>query len=118
MRVSDRRLGACLTAVTVAAALTGCGGGAAAPSAGKTGDTITIADFRFTPTPLKVTAGQRITVSNSDSATHTVTAEDKSFDSKDLKKGQTFTFNAPTKAGTYRFVCDIHQYMKGSLEVS
>jgi len=124
--VSPKHLGACLTAVTVAAALTGCGGGGGGSKAsggsssggGAAGNAITIADFKFSPTPLKVKSGQKITVTNTDSALHTVTADDKSFDTKDLKKGQTFTFTAPGKAGTYKYICDIHQYMKGSLEVS
>lgn len=119
----DRRLVAVLTAVAAAAALTGCGGGdgakpASGGSAAKTGDRITIVDFTFAPTPLKVKAGQQVTVTNQDSAPHTVTADDKAFDSKELKKGQTFTFTAPAKAGSYSYICDIHQYMKGSLEVS
>lgn len=120
--MSDRRLGVCLTAVAVAAALTGCGGGAAGTKAsggkGASGDAITIKDFKYDPTPLKVKSGQKVTVTNEDSSVHTITADDKSFDSKELKKGQTYTFTAPSKAGSYTYICDIHQYMKGTLEVS
>ena len=118
--MSDRRLGACLTVLAVAAALTGCGGGGTADktkAAGASGDSITIKNFMFDPTPLKVKSGQQVTVTNDDSAVHTITATDKSFDSKNLTKGKTFTFTAG-KAGTYTYICDIHQYMKGSIEVS
>ena len=120
--MSDRRLGICLTALVVAAALTGCGGGGTAGKAkanagGTVGDAITIKNFMFDPTPLKVKTGQKVTVTNNDSATHTITATDKSFDSKNLTKGQTFAFTAG-KAGSYTYICDIHQYMKGTIEVS
>ena len=125
--MSDRRLGVCLTALVVAAALTGCGGGGTAGKAkagsgdtaagGASGNAITIANFKFDPTPLKAKSGTKITVTNTDSAVHTITASDKSFNSKELKKGQTYSFTAG-KPGKYTYICDIHQYMKGTLEVS
>ena len=71
----------------------------------------------FDPTPLQVKSGQKITVTNDDSAVHTITAKDKSFDSMELGKGKTFTFTAG-KAGKYDYICNIHQYMKGSIQVS
>jgi plastocyanin len=123
MRV-NRRLGACLTVVTAAAALTGCGGGGSAakntesapPASG--GSTIAIKGFAFSPDSLTVKPGQEITVTNKDSAKHTITADDMSFDSKDLGLNKTYTFKAPAKAGKYTYICDIHQYMKGTLTVS
>ncbi len=115
-------------AAVAVVALAGCGGGSSTkagstgegtPSTGAavSGDAITIKDFLFTPMDLKVKAGQEITVTNEDRAPHTITADDKSFDSGDLAKGQTFTFKVD-KPGTYSYICTIHQYMKGTLEVS
>lgn len=110
----------CSVAVAAAAALTGCGGSSKAtgPSAGSgAANTITIADFTYRPNPLRAVHGQAITVVNNDSATHTLTALDGSFDSKDLHKGQRYTFT-PGKAGSYRYLCSIHNYMTGTLTVS
>jgi plastocyanin len=112
-----------VTAAVAVVALAGCGGGSSSPKApggtGATGSTITIKDFAFSPTPLTVTPGQEVTVTNKDSATHTITSGDgTSFDSKDLGTNASFTFKAPTRPGTYTYLCNIHQYMKGSLQVS
>ena len=117
--MSDRRLGAGLTAVIVAAALTGCGdGGGASSSPPTAADTIEIVDFDYRPGVLSAKAGAELTVVNKDAAPHTLTFDDDSIDSKELKKGQSFTFTAPAKAGSYTYICDIHQYMKGRVEVT
>lgn len=97
-------------------AFSGCGTGhhtAAAPPA----DTIVIRNFSFAPGTLSVAPGATITVHNEDGATHTVTATDKSFDTGDVPGGGTATFRAPTKPGHYAYICQIHQYMTGSLVV-
>lgn len=117
----SRRLRAGLTAAAAATALAGCsgsGGTTAAPTTGgSAGDTITIKNFKYSPSPLLVKSGQKITVTNSDSTTHTITADDKSFDSKKLAGGKSFTFTAG-KAGTYTYICSIHNYMTGTITVS
>lgn len=77
---------------------------------------ITIAGFAFTG-PLTVAPGAAVSVANSDSAEHTVTADDgKSFD-VDALAGKTETFTAPTAPGTYKFHCSIHPSMHGTLIV-
>ena len=62
-------------------------------------------------------AGATVTVMNTDTTTHTVAADDKSFDTGDIAAGASKTFVAP-KAGTYPFHCNIHNYMKGTLTVT
>jgi plastocyanin len=119
--VPEHRIGVLLTAVTAAVALTGCSGGGSAPQSTDSkstarGTAITISGFAFSPATLEVKAGQQVTVTNEDSAAHTLTADDGSFDSKDLAKGQSYTFTAG-KPGTYSYLCDIHQYMKGTIKV-
>jgi plastocyanin len=123
MRVSNQRLGAGLTAVIAAVALAGCGGGGSvkgnAPggSTGTAGNAITIKGFAYTPVDLTVKVGQDITVTNEDAAVHTITADDKSFDTGDLAKGKSMTFKV-TKAGKYSYICTYHQYMKGTITAS
>lgn len=111
-----------VTVVATAAALTGCGGSGGAKTAAPKGGTvagtaITIKNFSFEPATLEVKSGQQVTVTNEDGAVHTVTADDKSFDTKDLSKGKSATFTAG-KPGTYNYICSIHQYMKGTLKVT
>ena len=106
------------TVLVLAAALTGCGGDGGGPAAPPEGavPTITIRNFTFVPSTLRVIRGQQITVTNEDKAPHTITAVDGSFDSGTLTRGESFTFN-PGSSGTAAYICDLHQYMKGSIEV-
>ena len=111
MRTNPRRLSALLFLLVVLA--TACGGsdgedGGAAAS-GSPGKTITISNFEFAPEVLEVKVGDTITVDNKDSAEHTVTAKDKSFDTGRFASGtKTFTV---TKAGRFEYVCDVHPFM-------
>lgn len=63
-----------------------------------------------------VVAGAEITVTNRDSAPHTVTAEDETFDSGSVSGGGTGTFTAPA-AGEYAVFCTIHPSIEGTLVV-
>jgi len=87
----------------------------AAPSS-KPG-TVTIKDFTFSPDPIEVPAGSKVTVVNADGTVHTLTATDGAFDTGDLDGGTTATV-AVAEAGTYEYFCEIHQYMTGSLKAS
>ena len=80
------------------------------------GTQVIIASFQFTPATLTVAAGTTVTWTNNDSLTHTVTANDGSFDSSNLKPGQQFsyTFNTP---GTYSYHCALHPFMSGVVVV-
>ena len=89
---------------------------AASPAAGATGDAVTIQNFAFGPGTITVAAGSTVTWTNSDSTTHTVTADDGSFDSKQLAAGSTFS-QTFTKAGTYAYHCAIHTSMTGTIVV-
>lgn len=77
---------------------------------------IEIRDFKFVPEVLEARAGQKITVTNADAATHTLTADDGSIDSKDLGAGDSFTFTAP--AADLPYHCEPHQYMTGRIDIS
>lgn len=110
-------------ALVAAVALVACGGGeSAAPppdTGGATGDTVavTIKDFSFEPSTVKVKVGQEVVFTNEDGVVHTATADEGAFDSGDLEKGKSFTFTAD-KPGTFSYFCTPHQYMKGTIEVT
>jgi len=121
-----RRRGASL-AVGLAGvlALTGCGGGGggdgdkkANPPAGKPGE-IRIANFEFKPQTAVVKPGTTVTWTNADSSIHDIkdTSPLATPVSPSMSQGDTFsiTYNQP---GTYSYVCGIHPYMTGSVEVA
>jgi plastocyanin len=89
------------------------------PSAAVTGTPTAdaIADFSFTPAALTVAKGGTVTWTNGGAATHTVTADDSSFDSCNLASAATFTMKFDT-AGTVAFHCKIHPSMKGTITVT
>ncbi|MEU3460361.1 cupredoxin domain-containing protein [Streptomyces sp. NPDC006733] len=93
----------------------------AAPSAGTASGAaarIVIKDFLFNPAALTVAPGTVVTVVNEDKTPHTATATDAgAFDTGTIAGGKSVTFKAPAKAGSYSYICNIHQYMKGTLTV-
>jgi plastocyanin len=78
---------------------------------------IEIKGFQFT-VPKSVAAGAKVEIRNVDSATHTVTADDGSFDSKEISGGEEGSITAPSTPGTYMFHCNIHPSMKAELVVT
>jgi plastocyanin len=92
----------------------GSSSSASSPSA--SGNTVDVKNFSFSPSSLSVAKGTTVTWKFDDAANHNVTASNNAFKSKDLHTGGTysFTFNS---AGTYNYICTIHQYMKGSITV-
>jgi plastocyanin len=79
------------------------------------GTTVVIKNFQFSPNPIVVKASSALTVTNSDGTTHTLTADDKSFDTGNLDAGAkgTIKISAP---GNYTYHCSIHNYMTGTIE--
>ena len=90
----------------------------AAPEAqhGSSGPSIEIRNFAFAPPTLQVPPGAKITVTNTDSAVHTATADDGSFDSGNVDAGGKREITAPS-AGEIRYKCTIHQYMTGVIRI-
>ena len=86
----------------------------AAKPAGK--NFVTIQNFAFSPATITVKAGQSITWTNEDSAGHSATADDNSWDTGVLPQGQSkaITF---AKAGTYTYHCSVHPNMKATVIV-
>ena len=93
--------------------------GSSVSSGSSTGTSITISNFMFSPMSMTVKPGATISVTNKDSATHTLTASGPGgFNTGNISHNQTKTFTAPTKPGTYQYICNIHQYMMGTIKVS
>ena len=74
--------------------------------------------LNFSPVKIVVVIGENntVTFANKDSATHTVTATDKSFNSGDIKPGQSWTYTFST-AGNFSYYCIYHEWMKGTVVV-
>jgi plastocyanin len=78
---------------------------------------VTIKSFAFTVSG-PVAAGAKVAVTNNDGEAHTVTADSGNAFDVTIQPGKTATFTAPNKAGTYKFHCNFHSNMHGSLTVS
>jgi plastocyanin len=118
------------TAVSLAA-ITGCAGqggdssappaaSSAAPSANGSAQAgaavITIKDFKY-EVPRSVKPGAMITVTNADTAPHTLTAQDEGGFDIEVPGGGTVIFPAPDAPGEYEIICTFHPQMTGTLVV-
>jgi plastocyanin len=103
-------------AFTMVVGACGSSGAASAKASAPSRATITIHNFNF-GAPITVKMGTTVTVKNTDSTAHTVTADDKSFDTGPIPPGKTATITV-AKAGTVKFHCNIHNYMTGSIQVT
>lgn len=78
---------------------------------------VTIGNFTFGPMALTVKPGTTVTWLNGDDIPHTIVAADKkTFRSKVLDSGESFSFTF-AKAGTYTYFCSIHPQMTGKVVV-
>jgi plastocyanin len=68
---------------------------------------VKLVNTTFTPAQLTVKVGTTVVWTSEDNAPHTVSADDGSFDSGNMKKGDTFEFTF-TKAGNYPYYCAYH----------
>jgi plastocyanin len=78
--------------------------------------TVNISGFAFDPPNLTIKVGTTVKWTNQDGATHNVKADDNSWGSNDLNKGDSFSFTF-TQAGTYLYRCGFHANMKGTITV-
>lgn len=77
---------------------------------------VTIEDFAFGGTTV-AKPGQTINVENLDSAPHTMTARDGTFDSGTIDGGGNTGLTLPVEPGSYEFFCAIHPSMVASITV-
>lgn len=78
----------------------------AAPRAAET-KIVDMKDFKFNPATITVNVGDTITWKNGDSAEHTATADDGTFDTGDVEAGKEASVTL-TKAGTFPYYCKYH----------
>ncbi len=128
-----------LVVVSVLLALTfafaACGGGDSTETTVETGTTtestesetapsgeaagsekVQIVEFTYQPDPVVVRVGGKVIWQNEDTAPHTATADDGSFDTGVLERGklESETFE---EAGSFPYFCEIHPTMHGTVEV-
>ncbi len=80
--------------------------------------TLVIKNYGYIPANFTVPPGATVTVRNEDQAIHTVTADNRAFNTGNVSRGVTATFTAPTRPGTYPYHCMFHNYITGTLTVS
>jgi plastocyanin len=121
-------------AVTAALALGACAGGDSpttptavpamvtteVPAAGEA--VVQVAQFKFAPEQLEVTAGTTVRWDNSDEILHTATsgtpdATTADFDGQMSGAGTSFSFTFETP-GTYAYFCSRHVFMTGEVVVT
>jgi plastocyanin len=128
------RAGAAAAVLIAAVVAAGCGGSSGGGSSAKTtgtaapaeppatagapvqSATVDIRSFKFKPVSVAVRKGGRVRWTNSDSAAHTATADDRSFDTQTIDKGKVATVTF-MKAGTFAYHCDFHPFMKATVVV-
>ena len=70
----------------------------------------------FDPNSAKAKAGSEVKWTNAAPGTHTVTADDGSFDLGEINAGSSKSQKFD-KAGTFGYHCSIHPFMKGSITI-
>ncbi len=77
---------------------------------------VTIEGFAYKPATLNIPVGTTVVWYNKDTAPHTVTARDKSFDSSSLSRDGSFSFTFKQQ-GTFEYYCQFHPTMTGKIIV-
>jgi plastocyanin len=88
----------------------------AGPSIELAPGTLGALDREFFPNPFLARAGATMTFLNTDSTTHTFTADDASFDSGDVAPGESYQTVVPA-TGPVAIHCNIHGTMRGTINV-
>ena len=111
-------LAACGSTTTTAPTSTPTTAPASTPTTAppSTGNSISIMNFAFSPLTLTVKTGTKVTWTNKDTVTHTVTDDKSAFNSGLLTPGNSFSFTF-TQAGTYSYHCNIHHSMMATIVV-
>lgn len=101
---------AIVAAFVATLALIGCSGGP--PSNAQ----VSITKTGFQPASVEVKAGGAVTWTNHDATSHTVTADDMSYDSQAIFPGKTYT-QRYDRPGTYAYYCRYVTTLKGTVTI-
>ena len=77
---------------------------------------VTIENFTYTPETVRVKAGTVITWTNNDAEAHSASADDGSFDTGLMERGQSASVTL-TEPGEYTYHCSLHPNMTGKIIV-
>jgi len=80
--------------------------------------TVSIENFRYLPDPIRITIGDAIRWRNDDPVPHTATARNGSFDTALFLGGRTSDPIRFSTAGTFRYFCETHPEMTGTVIVA
>ena len=83
---------------------------------------VSIRTFQFAPDTLRVNAGTRVVWTNTDEIEHTITSgtpeiQDGRFHGVVAKRGASYSA-VMKEPGTYRYFCDRHRFMNGTVIVN
>ena len=114
-----RRFRAVVLALVAILGLGGCGGGGGGDKDDNADpSSVRIVDFEFKPKTVTVKPGTKVTWKNDDTNIHDVkdTSPLATPVSQEMSKGDTFSITY-AQPGSYTYVCGIHPYMTGTVEV-
>ena len=109
-----------MTQLTRRSVMIGLSAFAALPAAtahAATDHAVAIKSMTFDPADLTVAVGDTVTFTNMDSAPHTGSAKDGSFETGKLSKGKSATVTIGA-AGDHAYFCKIHTNMKGVIRAT
>lgn len=70
----------------------------------------------YIPTAIEINIGDTVTWTNNDFVVHTVTDDEKSFDSGFIQAGKTWSYTFE-KPGDFDYICTLHPWMKSTVSV-
>lgn len=103
-------IAATLAAATLVLAALGVGSAGARATG-----SVSIADFKFQPKALHITAGTKVDFANESNVTHTATRAG-AFDTGRIAPGKSILVKF-TQKGTFAYHCKIHPFMHGTIVV-
>jgi len=78
---------------------------------------VTIDNFTFSPTPIRIAAGTMVKWTNRDDIPHSILCPALDVHSHALDTGDSFTY-VFAKPGTFDYLCGIHPHMHGQVIVN
>lgn len=120
MKAISCRIPVLMVVVGLACFTISCSKGSSYGSGTNTGtqtNTVIMQGMSFSITTLRITKGATVTWKNTDNTTHTVTADDNSFNSGDVTAGNSYSRTFDVQ-GTFPYHCTYHSPMKGTVIVN